>query len=396
MKNKWLLAASLLVFTFCNAQQGSGDNMPDISIKAELVSSGLQAPTDMVFPGSGTIWVTEQTGKVKIIKGGKVSGILLDVSDKMVNINNSYDERGLLGITLHPGFATNKKFYVFYSAPSNGAGSNHKGVLAEYKLNSGGDKADESSARIILTVEEPESNHNGGCIKFGPDGYLYVGLGDGGGAGDKHGPIGNGQKMDTWLGKMLRIDVNDAKTYKIPAGNPFANTAGTKPEIWAYGLRNPYRFSFNKANGQLFAGDVGQNQWEEVDIIEKAANYGWRLTEGTHCYDPSTGCNTKGLTMPITEYSHREGASVIGGYVYNGAAISGLKGRYVFADWTGPFFYLQNTNGVWKRGKITLQNYTTGLKITGFGEDTSGEVYWLTNPGTGPGDTGGALYKMGQ
>lgn len=380
------------MFTCCYAQQGTGDNMPDVPAKAQLVAGGLQAPTDMVFPGGGVIWVTEQTGKIKMIKDGQVTGVVLDVSSKMVKINTGYDERGLLGIALHPNFATNKKFYVFYSAPSSATGSNHKGVLAEYKLT--GDKADESSARIIFTVEEPEANHNGGCIKFGHDGYLYVGLGDGGGAGDRHGPTGNGQKMDTWLGKILRIDINDGNTYKVPAGNPFANNAGAKPEIWAYGLRNPYRFSFNKANGQLFAGDVGQDQWEEVDIIEKGANYGWRLTEGTHCYNPSSGCDTKGITMPITEFSHHEGISVIGGYVYNGTKVSNLKGRYIFADWSGPIFYLNNTGGVWKRGKLAMQNYPTGLKITCWGEDAAGELYWLTSPGTGPGETGGAMYKI--
>ena len=367
--------------------------LPDVAVKAELVAGNLQAPTDMVFPGGGTIWVAEQAGKVKIIKNGQLAGLLVDVGNKMVRINNSYDERGLLGIALHPLFATNKKFYVFYSAPGNGQIDN-VGVLAEYKLLPNTEKADVNSARVILTVDEPESNHNGGCIKFGPDGYLYVSLGDGGGAGDRHGSTGNGQKMDTWLGKILRVDVNSATGYKIPADNPFVHTTVAKPEIWAYGLRNPYRFSFNRAGGQLFAGDVGQDKWEEVDIITKGANYGWRLTEGTHCYNPAQGCDTKGITMPIAEYSHKEGISVIGGYVYNGAKLTGLKGKYLFGDWSGPFFYLQNVNGTWQRGRITLQNYPTGLKTTCFGEDAAGEIYWLTNPDNGPGGTGCAIYRM--
>jgi glucose/arabinose dehydrogenase len=298
----------------------------------------------------------------------------------------------LLGIALHPSFSSNKKFYVFYSAPGSN-GSNNKGVLAEYKASPGNDKADAGSERIILTVDEPESNHNGGCIKFGHDGYLYLGLGDGGGAGDRLGSTGNGQRLDTWLGKMLRIDVNDSKTYKVPADNPFVHTQGAKPEIWAYGLRNPYRFSFDK-KGRLFAGDVGQDKWEEVDIIEKGNNYGWRLTEGTHCYNPSTGCNTSGITMPVAEYSHREGASIIGGYIYNGTKVPALKGLYVFGDWTSPVYYLQYAGGAWQRGKVAVQNYPSNLKITGFGEDAAGELYWLTNTDNGPGGTGGAVYKI--
>jgi len=394
MKSKYLIAVVILTaFSFRGKQTEMGLQLPVLPVKAELVASDLQAPTDIVFPGGGTMWVTEQMGKIKVIKNGKVTGVLLDVADKMVDINKSYDERGLLGIALHPAFATNKKFYLYYSAPGNN-GNNHKSVLAEYKLAAGGEKADAGSARVILTVDEPEFNHNGGCIKFGADGYLYMSLGDGGGAGDKHGANGNGQNLGTLLGKILRIDVNAAQAYKVPADNPFVNKDGAKPEIWAYGLRNPYRFSFNKANGQLFAGDVGQNQWEEVDIIEKGANYGWRITEGLHCYNPGRDCDTKGITMPIAEYSHREGISVTGGYVCNSAKLPTLKGRYVFADWSGPLFYLQNNNGKWLRGKLNVQGYPANLKVTGFGEDAAGEIYWLTNPETGPGATGGAIYRM--
>jgi len=392
MKNKWLFP--VLLFLACGFKtKQNAVALPDVNVKAQLIVGSLQAPTDVAFPANGVMWVTEQTGKIKIIKDGHEAGVLLDVTDKMVDINNGYDERGLLGIALHPQFASNKKFYVYYSAPPAGH-YNHNAVVAEYKLLPGGDKADANSARQIISVEEPESNHNGGCIKFGPDGYLYLGLGDGGGAGDKHGATGNGQNMGTLLGKILRIDVNDAHTYKVPADNPFVHTTGARPEIWAYGLRNPYRFSFNKADGHLFAGDVGQNEWEEVDIITKGANYGWRITEGTHCYNPGHDCNTAGITMPIAEYSHHEGASVTGGFVYNGSKIPALKGHYIFADWTGPLFYLHNTGAAWQRGKLAAQTYPSNLKITGFAEDATGELYWFTNPDTGPGSTGGAIYKM--
>nr|MDQ6904597.1 PQQ-dependent sugar dehydrogenase [Bacteroidota bacterium] len=250
-----------------------------------------------------------------------------------------------------------------------------------------------NSGRIILTIEEPDGNHNGGCLAFGPDGYLYLGFGDGGGQGDKHGEFGNGQKMDTWLGKILRIDINTASGYKVPKDNPFVNRKDVKPEIWAYGFRNPYRFSFDKNSGELFAGDVGQDLWEEVDIIKKGGNYGWRLMEGTHCYNPAENCDTTGIIMPITEYSHKVGVAVIGGYVYTGQ-LPVLKNQYVFADWTGPVFCLKKEGNVWIRNRIILQNIPSNAKITGLGQDEQGEIYLLTNPETGPGNTKGCVYKI--
>lgn len=374
-------------------------NMEDpapITVSAQQVATNLEAPTAMAFPGNGDVWVTEQTGKIRLIKNGKLTDVsVLDLSDKLVKINTSYEERGLLGIALHPKFSSNKKFYVFYSTPSTAvAKANHTGVLAEYKMLPNSDKADPNSGRIVLTIQEPESNHNGGCLQFGADGYLYVSFGDGGGAGDKHGPTGNGQKLDTWLGKILRIDVNTEKGYVVPKDNPFVGKEGVKPEIWAYGLRNPYRFSFDSASKQLFAGEVGQDTYEEVDIITKGANYGWRLTEGVHCFNPATGCDFTGITLPIAEYSHREGICIIGGYVYNGKQLPSLKSKYIFADWTGPVFYLQKAGDKWERGKINIQNYPQNLKITGFGEDSSGEIYLLTNPDTAPNNTKGGVYKI--
>lgn len=283
---------------------------------------------------------------------------------------------------------------MFYSTPSSQRKSDHTGVVAEYSLPSGTGQIDPNSGRIVLTIEEPESNHNGGCIQFGPDGYLYVSFGDGGGQGDRHGENGNGQNLNTWLGKILRVDVTAATGYTVPNDNPFAGKAGAKPEIWAYGFRNPYRFSFDKASGQLFAGDVGQDTWEEVDIVTKAANYGWRLMEGNHCFNPSSGCDTKGITLPIAEYNHKEGISVIGGYVYNGQQLPLLKSKYLFADWIGKVFYLQKAGSAWQRGSVTLQNMPANLKITAFGEDAEGELYILTNPDTGPANTKCSVYKV--
>ena len=403
--NKFSLLRKLaaLSFTIClcsfyvvhKARPGKkADGPPVITLSAQAVADNLQGPTAMAFPGNGDAWILQQSGKILVLKNGKISDVpLLDLHSKLVTLNGGYEERGLLGIALHPKFKSNKKFYIFYSTPATGK-PNHTDVVAEYKLSSATGLADPNSSRIILTADKPDGNHNGGCIQFGPDGYLYVSFGDGGGQGDKHGDFGNGQKMDTWLGKILRVDVNTGSTYTVPASNPFVGKAGVKPEIWAYGFRNPYRFSFDKASGQLFAGDVGQDTWEEVDIVNKGANYGWRLMEGTHCYNPATGCDEKGITMPITEYSHKEGISVIGGYVYNGGQLPVLKSKYVFADWVGKVFYLQKARGTWQRGNIILQNMPANLKITGFGEDPAGELYLLTNPENGPAGNNCSVYKI--
>ncbi len=382
-------------YVFAQTQPiNENSNPAPLTLKVQQVADNLEALTDIVFPGNGDIWVTEQKGKIRLIKNGKLSELpLLDLKSKLIKVNNGYEERGLLGITLHPKFKSNKKFYVFYSTPSTQK-SNHTGVLAEYKVPANSNQIDPNSGRIILTIEEPDGNHNGGCIKFGPDGYLYVSLGDGGGQHDKHGESGNGQNLDTWLGKILRIDINTNFGYNVPKNNPFVGRRDVKPEIWAYGFRNIWRFSFDKASGQLFAGEVGQDTWEEVDIVKKGANYGWRIVEGTHCHNPATGCDIKGITMPITEYNHREGVSVTGGYVYNGKQVPVLKSKYLFADWTGPVFYLQKAGAIWQRGKVTLQEFPQNSKITGFGEDQAGELYVLTNPDTGPGNTNGSVYKI--
>jgi glucose/arabinose dehydrogenase len=340
--------------------------------------------------------VVEQTGTIRLIKNGKVnSQPFLDIHDKIVHLGGDYDERGLLGLALHPDFVHNGKFYIYYSAPTTGGGDN-KGTLAEYKVSaSNPDVADLSSGRVLFTVEHPESNHNGGCLQFGPDGYLYISEGDGGGAGDRHGNIGNGQNLSVLLGKILRIDVNSGKTYSIPKDNPFINHPGARPEIYAYGMRNTWRYSFDKASGKLFAGDVGQDTWEEVDIITKGANYGWRIAEATHCFNPSNGCDFKGITLPITEYSHHEGISITGGYVYNGKQAPYLKGKYIFADWSGPMFYLQKSGDKWKRGKIIIDGqHSDNLKNTSFGEDPAGEMYIVTSQDTGPNSHSGAVYKI--
>lgn len=369
---------------------------PALNLKLQRVAQGLQAPLAVVFTGKGEMLAVEQPGVIKVFKNGKANAVpFLDIRNKIVKLSGDYDERGLLGLALSPNFKTNHKFYVYYSAPPTGDFDN-TGTLAEFNVSANGDVADPKSERILLTVQHPESNHNGGCLQFGPDGYLYISEGDGGGAGDKHnGTIGNGQNLNTFLGKLLRIDVNRGNPYSIPKDNPFVGRANVKPEIYAYGLRNTWRYSFDKATGQLFAGDVGQDTYEEVDIIKKGGNYGWHITEATHCFSPATGCSFKGITMPIAEYSHHEGASITGGYVYNGKALTGFTGKYIFGDWTGPLFYLEKSGGAWKRGKINVEGpHPDDLKITSFGEDPSGELYMVTNEDTGPGTVKGAIYKL--
>ncbi|MFD2146851.1 PQQ-dependent sugar dehydrogenase [Mucilaginibacter antarcticus] len=370
------------------------------------MAQGIQAPTAMVFPGPNTGWVTEQTGKIRLVRDGKLTGtVVLDVKNKMVRVGSGYEEKGLLNVVLHPKFNTNGKFYLFYSRNTstinpdskNGRKFDHTDVVAEYKMLPQSDMADTASAHIILAQDKPDGNHNGSGLVFGADGYLYVTFGDGGGQRDEHGTIGNGQDMNTWLGKVLRVNVDGDAPYTVPKDNPYVGKDGVKPEIWAAGFRNPYRITIDKTSKQLFVGEVGQDLYEEVDILEKGANYGWRVVEGNHCHNPNTGCSFTGYTAPISEYHHSEGVSVIGGNVYNGSQIPGLKGKYLFGDWTGPVWYLQKAGKAWNRGKVTIKNFPRGAKITGWGEDQSGEMYILLNAEAGPGPYGattGSAYKI--
>jgi len=397
-----LAAASVLAVATTLPSFTRNNDPATITVNSAKVTDGIKAPTAMAFPAANKAWVTEQTGAIRLIKDGKLTDIaVLDVKDKLIKVNSGYEERGLLNVTLHPKFATNGKFYIFYSRPyKNEPGKprfNHTDVVAEYKMLPNSDQADPNSERIILTQDKPDGNHNGGGIVFGADGYLYVTFGDGGGQHDQHGPIGNGQNLNTWLGKVLRINIDVDSTYSVPKDNPFVGKSNVKPEIWAYGFRNPYRISVDRASKQLFIGEVGQDKWEEVDLLQKGANYGWRVVEGNHCHNPENGCDFTGFVPPITEYAHSEGVSVIGGYVYNGKQIPSIKGKYIFGDWTGPVWYLQKAGDKWLRGKVTINNYPSNAKITDWGEDQSGELYYLTNTDTGPGGPGvvtGSVYKI--
>jgi glucose/arabinose dehydrogenase len=366
-----LLVAS--VVTGCSGNSSSPPPPPSTGgppppLTLSPVVSGLTSPVDLQFPndGTGRSFVVQQPGSIRIgVNGALLATPFLDISGKV----HFSGEMGLLGLAFHPQFIQNHKFYVHYDQM---VGSQIQSVIAEYQLSAAdANQADPASHRILLTVNQPFGNHKGGQIAFGPDGFLYIGLGDGGSEND---PQGNGQNLQTLLGKMLRIDVDHTSAglqYAIPADNPFANGGGL-PEIWAYGLRNPWRFSFERRTGRLFAGDVGQDKYEEIDILQRGGNFGWNVMEGMHCFNPPMGCNMTGLVLPIAEYDHTEGDAVMGGYVYKGTAIPNLPGAYIFSDFgSGTIWELTENSGAWTRTKLLSSN----LNVSSFGQDVAGEIY---------------------
>ncbi|HEY8960127.1 PQQ-dependent sugar dehydrogenase [Chitinophaga sp.] len=396
------LLPALFIQIAC-AGNGSKDDSPAPpepaarKAKLQLVTDQFISPVNMAVPGdgSGRLFFCQKEGKVWIVQQNKLLPTpFLDVSGDMVSVNPGYDERGLLGMAFHPDFKSNHKFYVYYSSPAKKSGFDHTSRLVEFTTRADNPNlANPASRRIVLEIDEPESNHNGGQLQFGPDGYLYVGLGDGGGGGDKHGSIGNGQDLNTLLGKILRINVNGTP-YSIPPDNPFVNRPGARPEIWAYGLRNPWRFSFDKSTKMLFAGDVGQNKYEEVDIITKGGNYGWRILEGNHDYNVPAGTDRSSLIAPIHEYGHDVGISITGGYVYRGSAIPGLKGLYIFGDYNGKTFLLIPNGKKWDSAPLELTGRPAeNLQILSWGEDEQGELYMLAST-SGSSGFKGAVYKL--
>lgn len=367
-----------------------------VDIRLELVAEGFTAPVALAVANDGTnnLYIADQNGNIdKIAPDGTDLGRFLDVDDLIVNLNPGYDERGLLGLAFHPEYADNGRFFVYYSAPSNAG--NHIGRVSEFQAVDG--DGDIDSERIVLEVSQPYANHNGGQLSFGPDGYLYLGLGDGGSAGD---PDANGQDITTLLGGIVRIDVDSAVPYAIPADNPFAN-AGGAAELYAFGMRNPYRFSFDSLTGDLWVADVGQNVYEEVNIVQTGGNYGWPIREAASCYNDgnrnaplsscaSTGSDGSALLDPVLQYDHGVGISVIGGYVYRGEQIDTLYGRYLFGDWNGIMFVGTPADSQWSWDFVTIDgNVGVGGQILGFGEDETGELYVLTSERPSPtGDTG--------
>lgn len=391
-----LLAGTGLFFSFHEKPVN-----PPLKINLKLISKGLTSPVGLASPkdGSNRLFVIEQGGKIKIIKNGTLLATpFLDLRDRLDRLNITYSEKGLLGLAFHPDYKNNRRFFVYYSAPYDSREYDHTGRVAEYKVSSANADIADMREETILEVAQPESNHNGGCLQFGKDGFLYIGLGDGGGAGDHHGSIGNGQNLKTWLGKILRIDVDAKKPYAVPSDNPFVGRSDAKPEIWAYGLRNPWYFSFDRVTGKLFCGDVGQDNWEETDIIEKGKNYGWRIMEGFHCFSPPSGCKTDGLTLPIDEYDHETGISICGGCMYRGLMYPSLHGTYFFGDWTGKMFYLkQDKEFKWYRGEVWINDDDSndiGAKLNSMGEDENGEIYLITQHLYGPKSPTGAVYRI--
>jgi len=377
-----------------------------LTAELEKISSGFWSPTVLTHAGdnSNRLFVADLRGKIYVIEDEVVlDQPFLDLSAKIVKLNPIYDERGLLGLVFHPDYENNGRFFVYYSAPKDGDGVDHESIIAEYKVSSENPNvADPSSEKIIMRIDQPESNHNGGQLAFGSDGYLYIGLGDGGGAGDQHGTIGNGQDINTSLGSILRIDVDSGSPYTIPSDNPFVGKPGLD-EIYAYGFRNPYRFSFDYLTSRLIVADVGQDEWEELDIVSNGGNYGWRIMEGNHFYDPNLanllGIDIETLEKPINEYSHTVGKSIIGGYVYRGDESSSLYGKYVFGDWSSSFilprgklYYLEETQpDIWQRYEFQFEdNKPLKRFILGFGVDDQGEIYVLTTR------TPGSLLKSGE
>jgi glucose/arabinose dehydrogenase len=327
------------------------------------IVSGLQRPVDLKADGSGRLFVIEKNGRIRIIQNGDLSpNPFLDITDRVDDRSN---EMGLIGLAFHPQFAQNGYFYVNYT------GEGGDTFISRFQAN--GDSADPGSELNLLKIDQPFPNHNGGSLVFGPDGYLYAGLGDGGSQGD---PFANGQNVNSLLGKILRLDVNSAQPYAIPPDNPFGN------EVWAHGLRNPWRISFDKLTGDLYIGDVGQNQWEEIDFVPAGTsgslNFGWNLYEGSHAYQATGGDNTE-FVFPIAEYSHAEGGcSVTGGYVYRGS-LPEWNGIYLYGDYCmGNVWGLIHAGEQWQ-SQLLFETHTL---ITSFGEDENGELYLVSDDGS--------------
>lgn len=390
------------------------DYTSTISVHLDTVASGLVSPVHLTHAGdgSGRLFVMDQIGTVRVIdaQGALSSTNFLDVSGDMVSLNGGYDERGLLGFTFHPDFPLNPRCYVYFSAPRSGNTGDHDSLVREYQLSADPNQVDPTSGRDLLRFNQPRSNHNGGMLAFGPDGYLYIATGDGGGAGDSFGATGNAQNLSNLLGKLLRIDVSPTNSYAIPPDNPFIDTPGAAPEIYCYGLRNPYRFSFDRGGERrLFLPDIGQNLWEEVNIGAKGGNYGWRIAEGHHAFDlplaSTLSVDLSQLQWPIHEYVHGPlGISLTPGYVYRGGLIPALDGMYLFGDFStsfgsadGALYALEELeHGTWIRRELRLLPNHTRLNryVKGFGEDESGAVYVLSTANAGPSGATGTVQRF--
>ncbi len=410
----------------------------NVVVDLQTVAAGLVSPLQVTHAsdGSGRLFIVEQTGQIRIAQDGALlPAAFLDISTLLPALNAGFDERGLLGLAFHPSYAANGRFFVRYSSPRVGSAGEpcfgtgrgcHEEVLAEYGVSAGDPNLADPVGTILFRIDEPQFNHNAGHVEFGPDGLLYFGLGDGGGAHDGlaespplHGPIGNGQDIQTALGAVLRIDVDSAPqaplAYAIPTGNPFVGVAGVD-EIFAYGFRNPYRFSFDDGpggDGSLYVADVGQALFEEVDVVVNGGNYGWVTREGFACFDPNnasnppatcsaTGPQGEALLDPIADYSHAEGGlSAVGGFVYRGSRSPSLVGKYLFGDFSAGFavpggrlYFLEPSNPTIRELQIGLADVPYGRFLKGFGEGEDGEIYVCGTTVLGPVGSSGIVERI--
>jgi len=375
LRNPKSLCLIVFILLFTTVASARGQQQIEYSAEVAFPNLAFNQPDGIVADptNNSQLFVLEQTGTIKgfnINPSANTTTVFLDLSDRVLYGG----EQGLLGLAFHPQFSSNGLFYVDYVADNP-----RRSVISQFSVAQDDPSiADENSERIVLEISQPYSNHNGGQLAFGPDGYLYIGVGDGGSAGD---PSGNGQDLSVLLGKILRIDVDLAsagRNYGVPANNPFVgNTLGHREEIYAYGFRNPWRFSFDLATGELWVGDVGQNHLEEIDIVEIGKNYGWNIMEGSLCYNPS-GCDQTGLELPVWNYTRDLGTAVVGGYVYHGNALPNLKGAYIYGDYGSGRIWALTNNG---------SNYTntlivdTKLNVASFGLDQEGELYFSAYDG---------------
>lgn len=432
---------SLLLFPGCKKD----DHKPPKAVTLELIADGLASPLGLVEApdNSKRLFILDQVGKIWIVDkdGNRMPAPFFDVSSKLVPLNTRYDERGLLGFAFHPDYKQNGRFFVYYNLPPRSGGPqpgtpwNNLSRIAEFRVSADPNMADMSSEKVLFDIDDPQTNHNGGTLAFGPDGYLYIAIGDGGAANDvAPGHVadwytvnegGNGQDVEANLfGDILRIDVNSGSPYGIPADNPFVGKPG-RDETYAYGFRNPYRFSFDMGgNHWLYAGDAGQSLYEEIDVVKKGGNYGWNVKEGTHCFDVANntvelpGCPAadvlgQQLADPVIEMANADNpkggkaTTIIGGNVYRGHEIPHFKGMYLFGIFSQPGtvpngeLYIAQPragDGLWSFSEVTLKDYPNdlGYYLKGFGQDMKGEVYLTVSGIAGPTGTTGKVFKLVQ
>ncbi len=429
-------AGLLVVLSLAGCPENMTPMTPqDPMVRLTLIAEGFTSPLALVEPddGSGRLFVADQVGLVRVVSanGSLLPDPFLDVRGEMVPLMTGFDERGLLSIVFHPEYADNGRFFVCYNvplAPEDDPEFNSRLRLSEFGVSAADpDAADPASEVVLLEIVKPQFNHNGGQLAFGPDGMLYMSVGDGGGGNDVgpgHTPeLGNGQDTSNLLGTILRLDVSTLGEVRVPDDNPFTSDDEVRDEIYAYGFRNPWRFSFDAGGARrLFCADAGQDLFEEVNVVERGGNHGWNIREAGHCFDPDnaltppadcpdTGARGEPLLDPIIEYSHFDAGGnvarlvVIGGYIYRGDALPDFVGEYFYADWSSDFAAGDGTlfiaeeddNGAWTSSEVRIASETSGRVnrfILGFGQDRAGEVYLLTSESPGPAGETGQVFRL--